>query len=262
MPQPILDRPEIQRVLFYPRREDAWAADSPTARHVAVEVEPGVRIGGRLYAAKPSAPLILFFHGNGEIAADYFDIAPAYTQLGIGLLVMDYRGYGTSDGQPSASHLLSDAVAVFDATGRLCAENGLAPSQIYVMGRSLGSAAAIEIAVHVQEQLAGLIIESGFADTFGLLARMGARVPGAQEEQDGFANAAKISRVGLRTLIIHGQSDVLIPATDARELFRRSAAQDKQLVLIPGAGHNDLMWVGMTQYMDAIRSFVKGEAEH
>lgn len=259
MPQPILDQPEIQRVLFYPRREDAWAADSPTARRVAVEVEPGVRIGGRLYPARPSAPLILFFHGNGEIAADYFDIAPAYTQLGIGLLVMDYRGYGTSGGQPSASHLLSDAVAVFGAMGRLCAENGLAPSQLYVMGRSLGSAAAIEIAVHAQEQLAGLIIESGFADTFALLARMGARVPGAQEDRDGFHNAGKISRVGLRTLIIHGQSDVLIPASDARELYRRSGAQDKQLVLIPGAGHNDLMWVGMTQYMDAIQAFVKGK---
>ena len=259
MPQPILDQPEIQRVLFYPRREDTWAADTPTARRVAVEVEPDVRIGGRLYPAEPDAPLILFFHGNGEIAADYYDIAPAYTQLGIGLLVMDYRGYGTSDGEPSASHLLSDAVAVFDATGRLCVENGLAPSQLYVMGRSLGSAAAIEIAVHAQERLAGLIIESGFADTFALLARMGARVAGAQEDRDGFGNA-KISRVGLRTLIIHGQSDVLIPASDARELFRRSAAQDKQLVLIPGAGHNDLMWVGMTRYMDAIQAFVKSKA--
>jgi len=260
MPQPILDQPEIQRVLFYPRREDAWAADFPTAWRVAVEVEPGVRIGGRLYPATPSAPLILFFHGNGEIAADYGDIAPVYTQLGIGLLVMDYRGYGSSDGEPTASHLLSDAVAVFGAVGRLCAENGLAPSRLYVMGRSLGSAAAIELAVHAQEQLAGLIIESGFADTFALLARMGARVPGAQEDRNGFGNAAKISRLGLRTLIVHGQSDVLIPASDARELFRRSAAEDKQLVLIPGAGHNDLMWVGMTQYMDAIRSFVKRES--
>ena len=262
MPQSILDQPEIQRVLFYPRREDAWAADSSTARPVAVEVEPGVRIGGRLYPAEPDAPLILFFHGNGEIAADYDDIALAYTQLGIGLLVMDYRGYGTSDGEPSASHLLSDAVAVFGATGRLCVENGLAPLWLYVMGRSLGSAAAIEIAVHAEERLAGLIIESGFADTFALLARMGARAAGAQEDRDGFGNALKISRVGLRTLIIHGQSDVLIPASDARELFRRSAAQDKQLVLIPGAGHNDLMWVGMTQYMDAIQSFVKGEVGH
>jgi pimeloyl-ACP methyl ester carboxylesterase len=257
MPSAILDQPHIQRVLFYPRRDDGLMPDTPDARRVAVEVEPGVRIGGRLCPASPAAPLILFFHGNGEIAADYFDIAPAYTQLGISLLVMDYRGYGTSDGEPTASYLLSDAVAVFEAVGSVCAENGLSPTKLYVMGRSLGSAAAIEVAERAGERLAGLIIESGFADTFGLLARLGAGVTGADEERDGAANAAKISRVTTRTLIIHGQVDVLIPAADGRELYRRSGAGDKRLVIIPGAGHNDLMWVGMAQYMQAIHAFVK-----
>jgi alpha-beta hydrolase superfamily lysophospholipase len=257
MSSSILDQPHIQRVLFYPRREDGFAPSTPGARRVAVQVEPGVCIGGRLYPASPDAPLILVFHGNGEIAADYHDIAPAYTQLGISLLVMDYRGYGTSDGTPTASHLFSDAVTVFEAVGRICAENGLSPARLYVMGRSLGSAAAIEVAARAGERLAGLIIESGFADTFGLLARLGAGVTGADEERDGAANAAKISRVTTRTLIIHGQVDVLIPAADGRELYRRSGAGDKRLVIIPGAGHNDLMWVGMTQYMEAVRAFVK-----
>jgi alpha-beta hydrolase superfamily lysophospholipase len=76
-----------------------------------VEVEPGIVLGGRLYPAAPDSPAILFFHGNGEIAEDYDDIAPLYIQMGITLLVMDYRGYGTSG--LTASHLLSDAVAVF-----------------------------------------------------------------------------------------------------------------------------------------------------
>ena len=257
MPSAMLDQPHIRRVLFYPRRDDGLAPDTPGARRVAVEVEPGIRIGGRLYPASPAAPLILFFHGNGEIAADYTDVAPAYTQLGISLLVMDYRGYGTSDGTPTASHLLSDAVTAFEAVGCICAESGLSPARLYVMGRSLGSAAAIQVAARAGERLAGLIIESGFADTFGLLARLGAPVRGADEERDGAGNAAKISRVTTRTLIIHGQVDVLIPAADGRELYRRSGAGDKRLVIIPGAGHNDLMWVGITQYMEAIRAFVK-----
>jgi alpha-beta hydrolase superfamily lysophospholipase len=261
MSSSILDQPHIQRVLFYPRREDGFAPSTPGARRVAVQVEPGVCIGGRLYPASPDAPLILVFHGNGEIAADYHDIAPAYTRLGISLLVMDYRGYGTSDGTPTASHLLSDGVTAFKAVGRICGENDLSPQQLYVMGRSLGSAAAIEVATSAGGRLAGLIIESGFADTFGLLARMGAFVPGANEERDGAGNATKISRVTTRTLIIHGHADVLIPAADARELYRRSAASDKRLVLIPGAGHNDLMWTGMTQYIEAIRTFVFGAAQ-
>jgi pimeloyl-ACP methyl ester carboxylesterase len=142
--------------------------------------------------------------------------------------------------------------------GRILNENGLAPARLYVMGRSLGSAAAIEIAARADKRLAGLIIESGFANTVALLARLGLQVRGADEERDGFGNAAKLSRIALPVLILHGQDDVLIPASDAHELHRRCASPDKQLVLIPRAGHNDLMMVGMKTYLDAIRRFVGG----
>ncbi len=259
MTQPLLDRPEVSQVLFYPRRAYGIASALAGVRSIGVEVEPGIVLGGRLYPAAPDSPAILFFHGNGEIAEDYDDIAPLYIQMGITLLVMDYRGYGTSGGAPSASHLLSDGVAVFEAMGRLLNENGLAPARLYVMGRSLGSAAAIEIAARVDERLAGLIVESGFANTGALLARLGLQVRGADEERDGFGNATKLSRIALPVLIIHGQDDVLTPASDAHELHRRCASPDKQLVLIPRAGHNDLMRVGMKTYMDAIRRFVAGD---
>src|SRR5512135_2563945 len=94
MTQPLLDQPEVSQLLFYPRR--AYGLASALARPVGIEVEPGIVLGGQLYPATPDAPVILFFHGNGEIAEDYDDIAPMYAQLGITLLVMDYRGYGTS----------------------------------------------------------------------------------------------------------------------------------------------------------------------
>jgi hypothetical protein len=85
---------------------------------------------------------------------------------------------------------------------------------------------------------------------------MGVRVQGADEARDGFGNAAKIGRIGTPTLIIHGQDDMLIPASDGWELHRSSAARDKRLVLIPGAGHNNVMWVGRQAYLDAIRALV------
>jgi hypothetical protein len=267
MIHPILDRPEALRVLFYPRREDGFTPCPPGVYAVAVEVEQAIAVGGRLYPAESGriealypagthAPAILYFHGNGEIAADYDDIAPLYTRLGITLLVADYRGYGTSAGRPTAGHLLSDALTLFDRVGPILAEHGLAPERLYVMGRSLGSAAAIEVALRRQEALAGLIVESGFADTFALLARMGLRVQGTDESHDGFANAVKIGHIRTPTLIIHGEDDVLIPAGDGRELHRSSASKDRRLVLIPGAGHNDLMWVGRQAYFDAIRTFL------
>ena len=67
-----------------------------------------------------------------------------------------------------------------------------------------------------------------------------------------------MERIATRTLIIHGQADVLIPAFDGQELYRCCAALDKQLVMIPGAGHNDLMMVGMSLYFGAVRMFVYG----
>lgn len=259
MTHPMLDQPEVLRVLFYPRREYPFTSEPPGAHPVAVEVEPGINVGGRLYVAGPEAPAILFFHGNGEIAADYDEIAPLYTRLGITLLVADYRGYGTSGGTPTGSNLLTDAVTVFDAVDDIFEDHRLTPSRLYVMGRSLGSAAAIDVAVHAGERLAGLIIESGGWDAVALLARLGVRVQGGEENRDGFGNRAKIGRITIPTLIIHGENDLLIPPTDGRELYRASGAQDKQLVLIPGAGHNDLIIVGMAQYFGAIRTFVFGE---
>ncbi|MFN2225975.1 MAG: alpha/beta hydrolase [Anaerolineae bacterium] len=256
----LLDRPEVSGYLFYPRREPG-GGPPPDVLPFHIEVEPGLRVGGRLFPAGRQSPALLYFHGNGEIAADYDGIAPLYTEQGITLLVVDYRGYGTSGGQPTAGHLLADAVRTFDALPGILEAHNLAPARRYVMGRSLGSAAAIEVAHQTRDraaggQLAGLIVESGFADTFALLARLGLQVRGASEEEDGFRNATKMQEITIPTLVIHGRSDVLIPAGEGQELYRRAAAADKRLLLIPGAGHNDLLWLGRVAYMQAIQEML------
>jgi pimeloyl-ACP methyl ester carboxylesterase len=147
-------------------------------------------------------------------------------------------------------------VIVFNALEDLWQIQQLSPDWLYVMGRSLGSAAAIEVAVQTGEQLAGLIIESGFADTIALLTRLGAPVSGLDESQAGFGSVAKMAQVTRPTLIIHGQNDSLIPASEGEALYRHSGAADKRLVLIPGAGHNDLLLVGHTRYFEAIAAFI------
>ncbi|MCL1470727.1 alpha/beta hydrolase [Argonema antarcticum] len=260
MAHPIFDRPEVLRVLFHPRRDNSI---TPKGVHiVAVEVEPGVSVRGRLYPATPDSPAILYYHGNGEIAADYDDIAGLYKQLGIALLVMDYRGYGASDGKPTASNMIGDAAIVFDKIGAIFQLYGLHPQRLYVMGRSLGSAAAIEIAniaganAAPQHRLAGLIVESGFSESFALLARMGVQIEEEDENKDGIGNVLKLRQITTPTLIIHGQEDNLIPVAQGLVLYRFCAAPDKRLVLIPGAGHNDLIMAGTAQYFEAIRTFI------
>jgi alpha-beta hydrolase superfamily lysophospholipase len=255
----ILDQPTVLRVMFHPRRSWPGISLVSSVHDGRVEVEPGVSVGYSLHLAEPQSPLILYFHGNGEIARDYDSIAPLYTSLGISLLVADYRGYGWSDGLPTASSLVHDAPPVFEALGQMLEEAGSeVPQRVFVMGRSLGSAAAIEVACHYQKAITGLIIESGFADTFGLLARLGVMLDDLDQTQDVFSNLAKIGQISLPTLVIHGQADMLIPASEGIALYDGSAAADeeKRLVVIPGAGHNDLLALGAATYFEAIREFV------
>jgi len=260
-PSAILDQPTVLQVMFYPRRSWPGISLVSSAHDGRVEVEPGVSVGYSLYLAEPQSPLILYFHGNGEVARDYDSMAPLYTDLGISLLVADYRGYGWSDGLPTASSLVHDAPLVFEALGQMLKEAGSeVPQRVFVMGRSLGSAAAIEVARQHQEAIAGLIIESGFADTLRLLARLGVVLENLDEAQDVFANLAKIGQISLPTLVIHGQADMLIPASEGMALYEGSSTPDdeKRLVVIPGAGHNDLLAVGVATYCEAIRDFVLG----
>jgi hypothetical protein len=257
----LLDRPEILQILFHPRRSAFRPADSGPVRDVRIPVADGVAVGGRAFIASAEGPVVLYFHGNGEIAADYDGIAPLYTRLGLTLLVVDFRGYGTSDGTPTASSLIADAAAVHQALPEVLADLGLTPSRVYVMGRSLGSASALEIAQRAGDGIAGLIIESGFAHTFPLIARLsGLRAEGADESRHGFGNLDKIARVTVPTLIIHGVEDWIIPVEDGEALYEHSAASEKRLVTIPNAGHNDLLMIGRRPYFEAIAELTEVSA--
>jgi alpha-beta hydrolase superfamily lysophospholipase len=251
-----LDQPEILRVLFHPRKEYVIPFSTSEIRIVTVDVEPGVMIAGRFYFHAEKSPTIIFFHGNGEIARDYDEIARFYRQIGVNLLVWDYRGYGLSTGSPTAGNLLLDAKSVFSETVEICRQMSLKPDQIFVMGRSLGSAAAIEIAMQIGKDIAGLIIESGFSDTFALLARLGLYINHVNDELIGFNNLEKIGEISIPTLFIHGDKDVLIPSNDSQQLFDNCKAESKKLVLIPGGHHNDLIYVGSKIYFDAIKDFI------
>lgn len=258
----ILDRPEVLGVLFHPRREAGVPRLGAGSHTVRLPVADGIHVGGKIFTSRPKAPVILYFHGNGEIASDYEAIAPLYTRLGLTLFVIDYRGYGVSDGSPTATALLADARASFAAAPGVMAERGVEAGPLFVMGRSLGSAAALEIVDTVQDGIAGLILESGFAHTFPLIERLGfIRLSEANEASDGFGNLDKIGRCTLPTLIIHGERDFIIPISDGQDLYEASPAADKQLLAVPGAGHNDLMLVGRKSYFETIAQFCNRAAD-
>ena len=251
----VLDRPEVLTLLFHPRKESGRTVPA-FALTRDIETDDGIHIGARLYLTDPDSPHILFFHGNGEIAEDYDDNECSYRNFGLNFLVIDYRGYGRSNGMPGISSMFSDAHYVFKHFLRWLEQNQR-KGPLWIMGRSLGSASAIELAAAYPDKINGLIIESGFAHTLPLLQRLGinTEIYGI-EDLRVFSNADKLTRFSGPTLIIHGEYDQIIPLQHGKDLFTRSAAIRKKINIINGADHNTLLLIGGKAYFEIIRDFI------
>ncbi len=253
-----LDRLEATKSLFNPRPEsDRTPVPGSAIRDVLIPVETDVVLGARFHISGKSNTSILFFHGNGEIVADYDDLGSLYTSIGVNFLPVDYRGYGNSTGTPTITAMMRDAHSVFDYTHNWLAENGHT-GHFVVMGRSLGSASALELLVNYKNMIDGAIIESGFAHSETLLRLLNITMESiGLKEKDGFRNIDKILSFDKPTLIIHAEKDHIIPFSDAQALYDASPAQDKKILEIPGANHSDIFLRGMQEYMQAIRWLVE-----
>jgi fermentation-respiration switch protein FrsA (DUF1100 family) len=252
----IMDRPQILSRLFFPRQDDANDPNMPgTVTHFTA-VADGISISSRFYPAGNNGPNILYFHGNGEIAQDYDYVAPVYTARGLNLFVVDYRGYGLSNGIPGCTNMIRDAHPIFHDFRTFLRDSGYT-GDIYIMGRSLGSAPAIEVAYHYQKHLKGLIVESGFAGARNQFARLGvSHLFRNIENPVGFGNDLKIKDIFIPTLIIHGEVDTIIPAAEGKTLYDISGSKEKYSLFVSGAGHNDLMIESLELYMRTIERFI------
>jgi len=246
-----LDRPEILSFVFYPRRD--WTPTPPGAADYSIPVGEGVAISCRFYLDAADSPCILYFHGNGEVVSDHDWIAPLYNREGISLFVVDYRGYGLSGGTPNFSHMTADAHSICRFFAETVRPQG-SSRPLFVMGRSLGTHSAVELAFHYPERFRGLIVESGLANIARLVNLFGLHSERVAELAE--ALSARIQSITLPALIIHGEQDSLIPLSHATELHNSIGSVEKRLVVIPGADHNDIMLVGTEQYFSAIREFV------
>lgn len=249
----MLDQPLVLNRLFHPRPELVPRPAQPGRDDVMIPAGDGVDIGASFFTAGDDAPVVMFFHGNGEIVADYDDIAEVFVRAGLSFFVVDYRGYGRSGGHPTVSDMLSDCHMISEYVQNYQKEKKLT-GPLCVMGRSLGSASAIELVSADPAPYHCLIVESGFAKISPLL-----RVLGLDPAQIGFVedtgmeNVDKIKKVTLPTLIIHAQYDHIIPFSDGQQLFDAGGAKKKMLQEIKGANHNDIFFKGLAEYMQQVQ---------
>jgi hypothetical protein len=259
-----LDRPEILMVLFHPRRNHGVPVDSPPpsaagiprVQDILMPVETDTAVGARFHLSDRTHANILFFHGNGEIAADYDEIGPFYNRIGANFLAIDYRGYGRSSGYPTVTAMMRDCHTIFKFVTTWLGQNDF-NGPLIVMGRSLGSASAIELAAAYPVQISGLIIESGFAYAGPLLRLLGVNPDriGFREETT-FRHIEKIGQFKKPVLIIHAEFDHIIPFSDGQALFNACSSPGKILLKIPGANHNDILAHAFGNYMSAIQQLV------
>jgi fermentation-respiration switch protein FrsA (DUF1100 family) len=252
----LLDRPEILMYLFHPRPEFGRSGSASVSAHqdFMIPVEADIAVGARFHLVDKSACNILFYHGNGEIVADYDEMGPLYNRIGINFLPVDYRGYGRSTGEPTITAMMRDCHVIFDFSKHWLEENKYT-GPFVVMGRSLGSASVLELVVNYQSRIDGLIIESGFAYAGPLLQLLGINLAALGfREEEGFRNVDKIHAFEKPTLIIHAERDHIIPFSDGQALYDTCPSADKAFLKIPGANHNDIFARGLSEYMAAVKA--------
>lgn len=175
-----------------------------------------------------SAPAVIFAHGNAELIDFWPEEFSNFTPLGIGVLLVEYPGYGRSDGTPSQRSTIEAFVAAYDA---LLARKDVDPSRIVLFGRSLGGGAVCALAT--ERPSAALVLLSTFTSVRSLASKF--LVPGFLV-RDRFDNLAVVSSYSGPVLVIHGRNDSLIPYKHGVALYR--AARHGEM-LTYDCRHND-----------------------
>jgi fermentation-respiration switch protein FrsA (DUF1100 family) len=238
------------RLIFQP--QPSSYTDQSLAQELQRLVPPGelvkIKSGDQqitaLYLPNQAAKFtLLFSHGNAEDIGDDLAFLRMYRDAGFAMFAYDYRGYGTSTGRPSERGVYEDSHAAYDY---LTHQLGVPPQRVIAMGRSVGCAPAIQLAG--SRPVAALIAEAPFISAFRVLTRV-PLVP-----WDKFNNLRNVQAVHSPVLIIHGENDQVIPFWHGRRVFER-AKQPKRFLPVPGAGHNDVLFVAGMKYFEEIRQF-------
>jgi len=242
-----------QRYIYFPDRQ---LIATPAAAGLAYEevrfaAADGVRLHGWYLPGKEHLPLVLFCHGNAGNISHRLESLRLLHGLGLSIFIFDYRGYGQSEGAPGEEGTYADA------RGALVwlQQRGWTPAQLLYFGESLGAAVALQLAV--EKPPAGLVLEAPFTS----IAAMGLHHYSLLYFLLGwlldarYDNLAKIGKVRSPLLIIQGAVDTIVPAAMSRRLYE-AANEPKTLRLIPGAGHNDLLFAGGRNYLEAWREFL------
>jgi len=239
------------RSLLYPAPRDTAPDPPPGAVLRELRADDGVAVQAVHFPAPAGERTIVHFHGNGDSLRNVVPFGATLARRGVGVLLVEYRGYGSMGGAPTEQGLYLDAKAALDAL----AKDGIPPERVVLSGTSLGTGVAAEMAA--EGRGAALILISPYTSIPRLAGRIAPFLPTSLIVTDRFATLDKAPRIHAPTLVIHGDADEVVPYDMGREVAARLGAK---LITVKGGHHNDLFALRGAELIEAIVAHAKGAA--
>jgi pimeloyl-ACP methyl ester carboxylesterase len=237
-----------ESLIFFPRPLQFHPATGRNVESITVVATDGTKLRGWLVrgAATP-APLVIYFGGNAEEVSWLMQVADKFA--GWSLLLVNYRGYGESEGKPGEKALRADALAIYDYARRL---SGVNPERIVAMGRSLGSGVAVQLAA--ERPVRAVILVSPFDSLVEVGRRHYPFLPISLMLRHRFDSLARAPQIDAPLLCLVAEEDRIVPVAHSRTLFAawRGAKTWRE---IPRADHDSI--AGEFEYWDSIALFLK-----
>ncbi|BBZ62688.1 alpha/beta hydrolase [Mycolicibacterium monacense] len=245
-----------RRLIYFPAPGPVPSATAvwSGARDVVVRTADGVDLGAWFFAAADRGPAVLVCNGNGGDRSMRAALALALRRMGLSVLLFDYRGYGGNPGRPTEDGLAADARAARDW---LAAQPEVDPDRLAYFGESLGGAVAVGLAA--ARPPAALVLRSPFTSLADVGAVHYPWLPVRRLLLDRYPSIERIAGIHAPLLVIAGDRDDIVPAGLSRRLYD-AAAEPKEFVLVPGAGHNDPELLDGPQMLEAIERFLRHTA--
>ncbi len=245
------------QMIYYPAKypDGFWEPErfGMTVEDCWFTTEDGVRLHG-WYAGGVASDLditLLWYHGNAGNITHRLENMRDLLNLGVNVFIIDYRGYGRSDGAPDEEGIYKDGIAAYDY---LIDEKEHTKDNIVLFGRSLGAAVAVEVAT--QRDVRGMILESAFTDAKAMAKIIMPFLPVGAVISSKFDSIGNIQNINVPVLFTHGDRDTIVPIDLGKKLFE-AANEPKEFYTIRGADHNDTYIVGGEEYYNKIKQFLE-----
>lgn len=242
-------------LIFYPNMPGRKLVSTPENigldyQNIEFITEDNIKLHGWFIPSKKAKATVLFFHGNAGNISHRLDSIEIFHRLELNVFIIDYRGYGQSEGKISEKGSYRDAEA---AWRYLSNTQGTKGEQIIIFGRSLGASIASWLAS--KHTPAALIIESAFSSVPSMGQRLYPFLPIRWLSRYQYNTKHYVENIACPVMVAHSKNDEIIPYEEGREIFK-SATEPKHFLEMHG-GHNDGFLVSGTSYIEGLRSFIQ-----